>query len=336
MPVEFQDYYATLGVSREATEDEIKKAFRKLARIYHPDVAKDKKTAEEKFKQINEAYEVLSDPEKRRKYDTLGANWQAYEGAGAPPPPGAQGFRPGGFSRSWRTADGAEAREFHFGGSTGFSDFFEQFFGTRRGGGFAESFGGREMADEFEQPGADTEADLLVTLDEALKGGERLIRLEQVDPRTHASSTRTIRVRIPAGVRDGQRLRVAGQGQGGPGGAPAGDLYLRIRLAAHPDYQVRGDDLHYELVLAPWEAALGATVDVPLPGGRQGRIRVPAGTASGRRLRLRGLGLPRRDGSNGDLFAVIGIAVPPTATEDERKLWEELAAKSRFNPRVSA
>ena len=334
MHVEFKDYYAVLGVPRDASEDDIKKAFRKLARLYHPDVAKDKKTAEAKFKEINEAYEVLGDPEKRRKYDRLGADWESYEQGGGVPP-GETGRR--GTTRFRRSADGSQAYEFHFGGTTGFSDFFEQFFGTRRGGGFAEAFGDQgETRPPGPQSGADTEADLLVTLDEALRGGERLIKLERLDPRSGEAVTRTIRLRIPAGVRDGQRLRVAGQGEEGSDGGPAGDLYLRIRLAAHPDYRVRGDDLHYELTLAPWEAALGASVEVPLPGGKQGRIRVPPGTDSGQQLRLRGLGLPKRDGTSGDLYAVVAIAVPDSLGAEERELWEKLARASRFNPRETS
>lgn len=328
MPVEFKDYYATLGLTRSATAGEIKQAFRKLARRYHPDVAKDKSTAEAKFKDINEAYEVLGDPEKRRKYDCHRPNWQAYEQAGATPPPGAR-RGPRGFTRGWSGPEGEY--EFHFGGTTGFSDFFEQFFGTRPGGGFGEAFGADRTGPAH--AGADTEADLLVTLDEVLHGGQRMIRLERVDPHTGRSTTRTIRMRIPAGVRDGQRLRAAGHGDEGTGGAPAGDLYLRVRLAAHPDYQVHGDDLHYELTLAPWEAVLGADVNVPLPGGRHGRVTVPPGTDSGRQLRLRGLGLPRRDGTHGDLHAVVAIATPDQLTAEQRACWEKLARISDFYPR---
>ena len=328
MAVEFKDYYATLGVARTAGADEIKQAFRKLARQYHPDVARDKGNAEAKFKEINEAYEVLGDPEKRRKYDELGANWQAYEQAGATPPPGAR-RGPRGYTRAWSGPEGEY--EFHFGGTTGFSDFFEQFFGTRPGGGFGEAFGADRTG--FARAGADTEADLLVTLDEVLHGGQRTIRLERVDPHTGRSTTRTIRLRIPPGVRDGQRLRAAGHGDEGTGGAPAGDLYLRVRLAAHPDFQVQGDDLHYELTLAPWEAALGAGVSVPLPGGRHGRVTVPPGTDSGRRLRLRGLGLPRRDGSHGDFYAIVVIATPDELTAEQRAAWEKLARISDFQPR---
>ena len=328
MSVDFKDYYTTLGISREATPDEIKKAFRKLARIHHPDVAKDKAASDTKFKEINEANEVLSDPEKRRKYDQMGANWDK---AGAPPsggqPPGAQGFRRG----QRGTGPDGQDYEFHFGGTTGFSDFFEQYFGTRHGGGFAEHHG---MGGA--QPGADTEADLMVSLEEALRGGERMIRLERIDSATGKPANITIRLKIPVGVRDGQRLRAAGHGGAGYGGAAAGDLYLRVCLATHPDYTVQGDDLHYELSLAPWEAMLGTSVAVKLPGGSQVKLKVPPATSAGRQLRLRGLGLSKSDGSKGDLYAIITIVMPPAPTDEERALWEKLAATSTFNPRTTS
>ncbi len=344
MPVEFKDYYATLGVGREATEDEIKKAFRKLARRYHPDVAKDKRTAEEKFKEINEAYDVLSDPAKRRRYDQLDSNWQDYEaaaGTGA----GAQSAYPGGgYARSW-SGGGAGApgsSEFRFGGTTGFSDFFEQFFSSRgpegtTSGGIDDLFEnafrrqqrrarGAPGEDAVDDRARDTEADLLVTLEEAVQGGQRLLRLEHVDPRTGEPAARTIKLKIPAGVREGQRLRVPGQGAGG-------DLYLRVRLAAHPDYRVRGDDLDCSLTLAPWEAVLGTTIAVDLPAGKQARVRIPAGTRAGKQFRLRGYGLPRAQGDSGDLYVTIEIDVPDQISADERQLWEKLAGTSKFAPR---
>jgi curved DNA-binding protein len=335
MPVEFKDYYKTLGVPREATDADIKRAFRKLARQYHPDIAKDKKTAEEKFKEINEAYEVLSDENKRRKYDELGSRWQEYESAGT----GAPG---GGYPRAWRTPEGAQ--EFHFGGTTGFSDFFEQFFGSRAGGGggFEDLFGQagpstrQRWRPGMARGGADNEADLLVTLEETIRGAERTIQLQRIDPQTEESTTETIKVRIPAGVRDGQRLRIAGRGEPGHGGASAGDLYLRVRLAAHPDFRVHGDDLYSDLVLAPWEAVLGATIEVSAPGGQHVRVRVPPRTRSGTQLRLRGHGLPRADGGHGDLYVVVDIDVPENITPDEQALWEKLAHDSRFSPRRSS
>ncbi|MBW0001592.1 MAG: J domain-containing protein [Verrucomicrobia bacterium] len=328
MPVEFKDYYATLGVSRDASEEDIKKAFRKLARQYHPDVAQDKKTAEEKFKEINEAYEVLGDPEKRKKYDELGARWQ--EGPGYEPPPGRQGG-------AWTSPDGTQTQEFHFDG-TGFSDFFEQFFGRGgRYGGFEEAFhrgrGGGAEAD-FAQHGADIEGDLLVTLDEVLHGSSRTISLQRVDPRTGEGQTETIRVRIPHGVHDGQSIRVRGKGGQGSGGGESGDLYLRVRLAAHPDFRVRGSDLYYDLDLAPWEGVLGSSVTVPTLGGGQAKLRIPPGTNQGKQFRLRGQGLPRgRDGQRGDLYAVVVVQLPQHVSNEERALWEQLRRASGFNPR---
>src|SRR6202045_1029302 len=225
MAVQFRDYYETLGVSKTATEDEIKSAFRKLARKYHPDVAKDKKAAEEKFKQINEAYEVLSDPEKRQKYDQLGANWNQPGGFQPPPQWGGQ---PGG-SYQW-SGDGGGGVEFEFGG-TGFSDFFEAFFGGGRGRSAFGGFGGREATAER---GADVEADILVTLEEALHGSTRTVSLR----RAGSNKVEKYQVKIPKGVHEGQRIRLAGQGEAGAGGGKSGDLFLRVRFARHPDFTV--------------------------------------------------------------------------------------------------
>ena len=267
MPVEFRDYYRTLGVPRDASDDDIKKAFRKLARQYHPDVAKDKTAAEEKFKEINEAYEVLSDPEKRKKYDQLGAGWQQFRFE--PPPDWQEG--------SWTSPDGSQEYEFHFGGSTGFSDFFEQFFG--RGGRYGGTEGmfrggqrGAEGEEEFALRGADIEGDILVTLDEVMHGSTRTVSLQRVNPRTGQTETDTIESTSPAGVREGQAVRVRGKGGQGAGGGAAGDLYLRVRLAAHPDFRPRDANLYYDLDLAPWEAVLGTNVTVPTLGGR---VKVP-------------------------------------------------------------
>ncbi|MCX8090085.1 MAG: DnaJ domain-containing protein [Verrucomicrobiae bacterium] len=333
MPVEFKDYYAILGVPRDATDEEIKKAFRKLARQYHPDVARDKKAAEEKFKEINEAYEVLGDPVKRKRYDELGANWKA--GMGFEPPPGWQG-RAG----RWTSPDGTEAFEFHFGG-TGFSDFFEQFFGGRAAGfeDFFRQARGRRggFGDQsFATRGEDIEGDILVTLEEALHGSVRSLSLQKTNPRTGETETHTFKLRIPPGVQDGQRIRVPGKGGEGSGGGPPGDLYLRVRLAAHPDFRVRGADLYHDLELAPWEAVLGCTVEVPTLDGRV-TVRIPPGTTNGQRLRVRGRGLPRGPGGErGDLYVVVNIAVPAQVTEEERALWEKLRRASRFNPRSAS
>ena len=309
MSVQYKDYYQSLGVPRTANADEIKKSFRKLAREFHPDVAKDKKKAEEKFKEINEAYEVLSDPDKRKKYDELGANWKS--GAEFRPPPGG-GFSGGHAFRGGRPMS-SEDFQTHFGG-TGFSDFFEQMFGgQRRAGGFGRGgFAGEPEAEESR----DIEGDILVSLEEAKRGSVRTVTVR------HENRTDSHQVKIPAGITEGQKLRIAGRGEGG------GDLYLRVRLAKHPDFDVDGHNLIYELELAPWEAALGAEIAVPTLDGRV-NIKIPAGTASGQKLRVRGHGL----GKTGDLMVITKIVVPGKLSGAEKKLWEQLAKESKFNPR---
>jgi curved DNA-binding protein len=346
MPVKYRDYYEILGVPRTASEAEIKKAFRKLAREYHPDVAKNKKQAEEKFKEVNEAYEVLGDPAKRKKYDELGPNWSS--GAEFRPPPGwesASGFR----GRGPR----GEEFDFHFGG-TGFSDFFEQLFGARSGraaGGFGRS-GPFTEEDFATERGRDIEGDLMVTLEEATRGSVRSVSVRHGVPCQNCGGTGqrarhlcnvcggtgqvfktdTYQVKIPAGVTEGQRLRVAGRGEAGAGGGAAGDLYLRVRFAKHPDFEVEDHNLIYEAELAPWEAVLGANISVPTLGGRV-NIKIPPGTSNGQKLRVRGRGLPDRNGSSGDLIVVTSVEVPSRISDSERKLWEQLAKESRFNPR---
>lgn len=329
MPVHYKDYYEILGVPRTATPDEIRAAYRKLARKHHPDVAKDKKQAEERFKEINEAHEVLSDPEKRRKYDALGAGWK--QGAEFHPPPGWEAqfgrFRQAPFGRP--TGEGAF--EFHFGG-TGFSDFFEQLFGAMGGGGRGfrgvDEFVTDETEEAFPRRGRDIEGEILVTLDEVLRGGTRTITVRRGD----SGETRTFQVHIPPGVREGQRLRLGSQGERGAGGAAAGDLYLRVKIALHPDFRIEGSDLYYELDLAPWEAVLGTTVSIPLLDGRV-NLRIPPGTQSGRKLRLRGRGIPEPGGGRGDLYVVVRIQVPERISERERLLWEKLRQESDFRPR---
>ncbi|MEY2409305.1 MAG: curved DNA-binding protein [Verrucomicrobiota bacterium] len=342
MGVEYKDYYKVLAVERTATQDEIRKAFRKLARQHHPDVAKNKKEAEEKFKEINEAHDVLSDPEKRRKYDALGANWK--QGAEFRPPPGWDGM--GG--RAGRGARGgpASGESFEFGG-TGFSDFFEQLFGrqARGAGGFA--FEGEDLSAR----GRDIEGDIMVTLEEALRGSVRAVSLRRAVTCPQCGGTgetkrrmctacggsgqvmksETHQVKIPAGVIDGQRLRVAGKGESGAGGAGAGDLFLNIRLAGHPDFRVEGANLFCDIELAPWEAVLGAHVAVPTLEGPV-NIRIPAGTQNGQRLRVRGHGLGK-EGTRGDLFVVGRLQIPAQVSAPERELWEKLAKESHFNPR---
>jgi curved DNA-binding protein len=344
MALEYKDYYKTLGVSRTAGDEEIRKAFRKLARKYHPDVASDKKIAEGKFKEINEAYEVLGDPQKRAKYDQLGANWES----------GAH-FRPPHSGARRRTRSGGSGEfsdfEFQFGG-TGFSDFFEQVFGAQAGR--HRTWEDAEEFAPFAERGQDVEADILVSLEEALKGSIRTISLQLRAPcaRCRGSgqlannpcascqgSGQTSRVdqyqvRIPPGVREGQRLRLAGRGQTGAGSGPAGDLFLRVRLARHPDFTVDGHDLQHTLEIAPWEAVLGAKVDVPTLSDAVS-IKIPPGSRNGQRLRIRSHGLPLKGGGRGDLYVQLRIEVPVAVTDSERVLWENLSRESRFNPRRS-
>ncbi|MFO1486515.1 MAG: J domain-containing protein [Verrucomicrobiaceae bacterium] len=327
MSAQFKDYYATLGVPRDASADDIKKAFRKLARQYHPDTAKDKKAAEEKFKEINEANEVLSDPEKRKKYDLLGARWN--EAGGHEPPPGWQyGEAPGG---------GGFSQEFHFGG-TGFSDFFEQYFsgGSRYGfpQGFEEEIPPEAARQARPRRGHDIEGDILVTLEEAMHGTLRPISLQTMNRQTGAVQTHEFQVRIPPGATDGRRIRVPGQGEPGRNGGEAGDLYLRVRHAAHPDFTTREADVYHELDTAPWEAVLGAEVIVPTLDGSI-KLRIPAGTENSRTLRVRGKGLPKgKTGERGDFFVKINLVLPERVSDAERALWEKLRATSTFNPRA--
>jgi curved DNA-binding protein len=333
MAVEFKDYYATLGVERSTTAEEIKSAFRKLARKYHPDVAKDKKSAEEKFKEINEANEVLSDPVKRKKYDELGANWQN-EGQFQPPP----NWQGGG--RRAPSHGGAQgAQEFHFGG-TGFSDFFEQFFsGGNRYGFPGEDYGtnaGAGGGAARARRGGDIEGDILVTLEEAMHGTVRSISLQMVNPATGEAETHSFKVRIPPGATDGRRIRVSAQGEPGLGGAPAGDLYLRVRHAAHPDFHAREADVFHELEVAPWEAVLGAEVIVRTLDGSL-KLRLPAGTQNGQQLRVRGRGLPKgKTGERGDFHVIVTVRLPTELSAAERAQWEKLRDASRFNPRTAS
>jgi curved DNA-binding protein len=309
MPIEFKDYYQTLGVQRNATG---------------PDVAKDQPKAADKFSEINEANEVLSDPDKRRKYDTLGASWNQQQ---EPPPQ----QKKSGFDQ---TAGGGT--EFHFEG-TGFSDFFEEFLGSRgrASNGFSRT-GAQEMGGgSFAQRGRDLENDILVTLEEVMHGSTRMISLERTDPRTRSSTIQTLRVKIPAGVHEGQMIRLAGKGQEGFGGGGSGNLYLRVVFAKHPDFRVRNNDLHYDLELSPWEAVLGATVLIPTLEGDVS-LKIPAGTIAGRQFRLRAKALPRGDGTYGDLYALVSLQVPSQSTPEQKKLWESLATTSTFNPRMAS
>ena len=308
MPTTFKDYYATLGIQRDASADDIKKAFRKLARQYHPDTATDKKSAEEKFKEINEANEVLSDPEKRKKYDALGANWQEPE---AP----------------------AHEQDVHFGG-TGFSDFFEQYFSGGSRYGFRDDFAPKPGTRGRARRGHDIEGDILVTLDEAMHGTQRPISMQMVNRQTGAVETHEFQVRIPPGATDGRRIRVPGQGEPGTNGGEAGDLYLRVRHAAHPYFTTRDADVIHELNVAPWEAVLGAEVIVPTLDGSI-KLRIPAGSENGQHLRVRGKGLPKgKSGERGDFFVTLQMVLPKTLTDEQRQLWEKLRDVSTFNPRA--
>jgi curved DNA-binding protein len=326
MAIHYKDYYATLGVPRSATAEEIKQAFRKLARKFHPDAARGQAGAEEKFKEINEAYEVLKDPEKRKKYDSFGSGWQ--EASDFRPPPG-WGATPG---RRAAGTDGADF-EFTFGG-TGFSDFFETFFGSSPRGG--ETFftgepmgGGRPR----QRRGTDLEADILVTIDEAVRGSTRQVTVQRSGGPAGLPKRETYQVKIPPGVREGQRIRLAGRGESGVGGGLAGDLFLRVRLAEYPFFRRQGSDLLYDLDLAPWEAVLGTRVEIPTPTGSV-MLRIPPGTIAGQKFRLRGQGLPDRDGSRGNIIVVVQVQVPSSVSSEEERLWEELARLSSFQPRA--
>lgn len=308
MPVEFKDYYASLGVAKDASAEDIKKAFRKLARKYHPDVAKDSPGAEEKFKEINEAYEVLGDPDKRSKYDRLGANWKH---ADQMPPRGGGQY------------------EYRFDG-TGFSDFFEQFFGGGRSP-FGEGFDPHADA-SMRMTGQDIEGDVLVTLREAMSGSVRAVNLQTTDPQTGQMRTETVRFRIPEGMLEGRSIRVPGKGGPGFNGGPSGDLFLRIRLAKDPQFRVRRADLYHDLPLAPWEAVLGTQVKVPTLGEAV-TVKIPPGSANGGQLRVRGRGLKKGPDKLGDLYVVLKIETPPACTDAEKELWQKLSEQSQFNPR---
>jgi len=311
MAVQFRDYYEVLGLARTASVDEIKKAYRTLARKYHPDVNPGDKTAEEKFKELNEAYAVLSDREKRQRYDQLGANWKA--GSDFTPPPGWEQAR-GNYQDS---GDSFGATGTGHGGA-GFSDFFEALFGARRGARAGAGFAMR---------GADIEAEIPLTLEEAHRGVKRSLTLQG------PNGPKTLDVTIPAGVRDGSVIRLAGQGEPGMNTAPAGDLFLHIRLEPHPQFTVVGEgDIKIDLPVSPWEAALGARVNAPTLDGSV-EMTIPARAQGGQRLGLRGQGLKQRRGGHGDEYVRLMIVIPPRLTEAEKALFAKLAAESRFNAR---
>ena len=307
--MEYKDYYATLGVSKDASADDIQKAYRKLARKYHPDVNKDPK-AEARFKEIGEANEVLKDPEKRKRYDQYGSAWKSAQQTGAPPP-GWEGFDFGGGAPG-----GGFGFDFGGGGGQGFSSFFDMLFG-----GAGPRRGGQAQGGPFRRDGSSTEATLQISVEDAIRGGAKEISL--TEPTT--GRARNLSVKIPQGVRTGQKIRLAGQGSPGLGAGQAGDLLLKIEIVPGPHYRLEGSDLVSPVSIAPWQAALGAEVDVVTPDG-PAHIRVPAGTSSGRRLRLRGKGLPVSGGGRGDLYAEFKIALAATLSDRERELYEELKA----------
>ncbi|MFO7277685.1 MAG: DnaJ C-terminal domain-containing protein [Pseudomonadota bacterium] len=311
--MEYRDYYQMLGVPRNATAEEIKKAYRRLARKYHPDVSKEP-NAEEKFKEIQEAYEVLKDPEKRAAYDQLGSQWKAGQQF-RPPPDWGSGFE---FSTSG-FGDGAFE-------DLGFSDFFSTLFGSRSP--FGRAAGARA------RPGRDHHARIDIDLEEAFSGVTRVLELQRPelgpDGRVQLHK-RTVRVSIPAGVTDGQHLRLAGQGEPAIGGGRAGDLYLEVHIRPHRLYQVDGRDVTLTLPVAPWEAALGATVTVPTLGGPV-EMRIPAGAQSGQKLRLRGRGLPGQP--PGDQYVLLKVVLPPADTPRARELYAQMQRELGFDPRA--
>lgn len=324
MAVKYRDYYEVLGVQRSAAQDEVQRAYRKLARKYHPDVNK-AANAEDKFKEINEAYEVLKDPEKRKMYDQLGPNWRS--GQDFRPPPG------------WETQfdfgrGGGQHAEYQWGGTGGFSDFFESLFGGRgvRQGRGATGFG-RDAV--WRQAGADQETTIRITLDEAFRGGAKPIVLQSqvINAKGQLElQERRYDVKIPPGILPGQKIRLSGQGEEGTGGGPRGDLYLKVEIEPNPVFRLEGRDLYMDVPVAPWEAVLGSEARVPTLSGNVA-LKIPAGTQSGQKLRLRGKGMPNAKGTPGNLYATIVVKVPTAPSEKERELFEELKKSSGFNPR---
>lgn len=342
MAAKTTDYYQVLGIGRSASADDIKTAYRKLARKFHPDLNPGDKVAEDRFKALQEAYDVLSNPEDRKLYDQYGENWKAVKQSGGPPPPGWQGSR----TTRGPTTGGINFEDFDFGsfsGGGGF-DIFEEMFGARSG---ARAARGRRSR------GQDVEAELELSLEEAHRGGRRSLQMQVaevcptckglgvVDDNKTCETCRgagqlvkpkTLEVNIPAGVRDGSTVRLAGQGGPGMNGSESGDLYLHIRLRPHPRFTVRGDDIEVELPIAPWQAVLGTRAEVPTIDG-QVEMTIPAGAQSGQRLRLRGQGLNKRQGGRGDEYARLKVVTPKEASAEERRLYEQLRDISRFEPR---
>lgn len=311
--MEYKDYYKIIGVKRDASQDEIKRAYRKLARKYHPDVSKEKE-AEARFKEVGEAYEVLKDPEKRAAYDHLGANYKAGQEF-HPPPNWDSGFefRGGGFTEA---------------GTAGFSDFFEELFGQQGYGGHGA------YRSQFSARGQDHHAKIVVDLEDTFHGAVRSVSLQSPELDQHGQMrliNRTLNVKIPKGIKEGQQIRLVGQGTPGTGQGAKGDLYLEIHFRPHPFYRADGRDLHMQLPVTPWEAALGATVKAPTPEGTVD-LKIPPGSNSGNKLRLKGRGIPGNPA--GDIYVTLSVVTPPANSEQDRALYREMATKLAFNPRV--
>jgi curved DNA-binding protein len=326
--MEYRDYYQIMGVARTATADEIKKAYRRLARKFHPDVSKEK-DAEKKFKEVQEAYEVLKDPEKRAAYDQLGSDYKQGQQF-RPPPDWGSGFEFRGGPRQSRARGGAQTEEFE--DAEGYSDFFSSLFGAR---GFSGGAGG---GNPFGGAGARTARDhharVDIDLEEAYAGTTRTLELKRPDLKPDGTldlKTHTVRVTIPAGVTDGQLIRLAGQGEQSTNGGKPGDLYLEVHMKPNRLYQLEGRDVTLTLPIAPWESALGATVTVPTLGGGV-EMRIPPNSQSGQKMRLRGRGLPGQ--TPGDQYIQLKIVVPPANTPEARAVFEEMKEKLNFNPRT--
>lgn len=317
--MEYQDYYKTLGVSQDASDDDIKKAYRRLARRYHPDVSEEP-NAEALFKRVAEAYEVLKDPEKRKLYDQLGENWQS--GQDFTPPPGGQR------TRSRQTYSAGKEGNFE-----DFSDFFESIFGHGARGGFNDPFGRDQRQtserDRHYRPaqGRDINAELTIELEDAFAGSTKTVTLS-----TTGQAPRELRVQIPAGVTDGQKIRLKGLGESSPNGADNGDLLIKVNIKPHRHFQLDGKNIHLTLPIAPWEAALGATVAVPTLGGKV-ELNIPAESQSQKRLRLKGRGLPGKN--PGDQYISLLIVNPPANGEEAKSLFSSMEKALEFNPRAN-
>ena len=311
--MQYKDYYAVLGLERGATQDEIKKAYRRMARKYHPDVSKEQ-DAEARFKEVGEAYEVLKDPEKRSAYDNLGANWQSGEHFTTPP----------NWGRNFEFSGGYEDLD-----ASGFSEFFENLFGH-------DNRQWAESSRRGQVRGQDHHAKVLVDIEDAYNGAERIFTLQKpvvtADGHVHSES-HTLKLKIPRGIRQGQKIRLGGQGAPGIGATAPGDLYLEVDFNPHAVYQVEGKDVSMELPVAPWEAALGAAIPIPLPSG-QVEIKIPPGSSTGRKLRIQGHGIPGKPA--GDFFVILKIVIPPADSEKAREIYRNMAEHLDFDPRAAA